>query len=170
MILHDKINVCPIRMSYAKNYLVKDYMRTPVKTVSPQTTLRVAVERMIQEKTNGLVVVDDQQKVVGILSSWDVIQYLVPDYLEEDKHLAPFESGALFAKRTLELQNDSIDKFMTTSVHSVKPTSSIMEAATTLSEYGIRQLPVVDEEGTVIGYLNRTDLKHVIGEILHITT
>lgn len=149
-----------------KRYVVSEYMRSPVITIRPEATFREAIELMLQEKTNGLVVTDEQDTLVGILSSWDIIEYIVPDYLESDKHLAPFEDGSVFAKRIHELADEPVATFMTDAVHAVKPDSTIMEAAATLSEHHIRQLPVVDEQNKVIGYLNRTDIKKIIGEVL----
>ncbi|PJC38890.1 hypothetical protein CO044_02550, partial [Candidatus Peregrinibacteria bacterium CG_4_9_14_0_2_um_filter_38_9] len=116
----------------------------------------------------GIVIIDNENKVAGILSSWDLIQYLVPDYLEEDKHLASFETGDTFSTRIDELENDSIMNFASKKVHTIKKTHSIMEAAALLSEFHIRQLPVVDDENKLIGYLNRTDVKKAIGDVLKI--
>lgn len=151
-----------------KKFLVSGYMQPKAVTLAPEATFREAAELMVRTKTNGLVVVDAENKVVGILSSWDLIQYVVPDYLEEDKHLAAFESGDLFASRIQELQNDPISKFMSTSVHTCNSDASLMEAATLLSEFHIRQLPVVDEAGVLVGYINRTDIKKAMGDVLGI--
>lgn len=145
---------------------VADYMRKPLATVSKNATLKEAVKKMIAANTNGLVVVNGDQKVIGILSSWDVIQHIVPDYLEEDKHLAPFESADLFERRIREVADDPITKFMTLKVVKVKKDDCLMEAAILLSEFRIRQLPVVDGEGRLVGYINRTDIKNAIGQIL----
>lgn len=151
-----------------KKYLVKDYMKHKVVSLSPKQSVKEAIRAMIEHKTNGLVVVDEDKKVAGILSSWDIIAYLVPDYLEMDKHLASFESGDVFEKRIKEVEDDPVSKFMSKHVHTIKPTHSLMEASTLLSEFHIRQLPVVDESGTLIGYLNRTDIKRAIGDVLNI--
>lgn len=151
-----------------KKYLVKDYMKNKVVSLHPEQTVKEAIKTMLEHKTNGLVIVDQHNKVIGILSSWDIIAYLVPDYLEEDKHLAAFESGDVFAERIKEVKDDPVSKFMSHHVHSIKPEHSLMEAATLLSEFQIRQLPVVDEDGYLIGYLNRTDIKRAIGEVLNI--
>ena len=97
-----------------------------------------------------------------------MISRIVPDYLEEDQHLAAFEAGDLFAKRVHALAEESVASFMTTKVHTVKPDSTLMEAAAVLSEFRIRQLPVVGEDGILVGYLNRTDIKKAIGEVLGI--
>ncbi len=155
-------------MSSTKQFIVSEFMRKDVVTLAPNATVREAVKVMIQNQTNGLVIVNENNKVVGILSSWDIIRHVVPDYLEEDKHLASFESADIFLKRTKEIENDPIAKFMTKKVHTVKEESSLMEATTLLSEFHIRQLPVVNPQGVLIGYINRTDIKLAMGEIMGI--
>lgn len=151
-----------------RKYIISEFMNTNVITIPNNATLKQAVEVMIKSKTNGLVVINESNKVAGILSSWDIIQHIVPDYLEEDAHLASFESGDVLIQRTIESANDPIAKFMTANVHVVKPHETLMEAATILSEFKIRQLPVVNDDGVLVGYLNRTDIKEAIGDILGI--
>jgi CBS domain-containing protein len=151
-----------------KKYLVADYMRTKVVTVKETNTLEKAIGIMLKEETNGLVVTDEQNIIKGILSVWDIIHYIVPDYLEEDTHLASFESEDLFAQRIQELKDHLIKDFMTPKVHVVHPESSLMEAATLLAEFRIRQLPVVDKEGKLVGHLSRTTIKQAIGNVLGI--
>lgn len=153
-------------MANATSWSVEDYMRSSVVTLPLSATMSEAITVMIRERTNGLVVIDKKGCVAGILSSWDIIQHVVPDYLEEDKHLASFEASDLFVSRARELADDSITKFMTKNVHTIKPGHSLMEAAALLSTFHIRQLPVVDNEGKLIGYLNRTDVKLAVGKAL----
>lgn len=156
------------RITTMKKYIVSAYMSTSPVTINKQTTLHDAIKILIEKNTNGAVVVDNSNKVVGILSSWDIIQYIVPDYLEKDMHLAAFESEDTFSARIHELASDPITKFCSSKVHTIKATHSIMEAAALLSEFRIRQLPVVDEDGKLIGYINRTDIKKAIGDVLKI--
>lgn len=70
---------------------------------------------------------------------------------------------------------------MTTDVISVRPGTSVFEAATLLADHHISGLPVVDESGNVVGMLTEADLLHRIetgtgkpqrswfGEFLHST-
>lgn len=148
------------------DWRVKDFMRLGVITLTPKDSMKKAMEIMIRENTNGIVVVDKKRKVVGILSSWDIIKYIVPDYLEEDKHLASFEAPDVFKTRTIAISKDPVSKFMSQPVHCVHPDSSIMEAAATLSTFHLRQLPVVDKTGHLVGYLNKTDIKLAVGMAL----
>ncbi|OGY78621.1 MAG: hypothetical protein A3B74_04545 [Candidatus Kerfeldbacteria bacterium RIFCSPHIGHO2_02_FULL_42_14] len=156
-------------MPEKKQYRVEEFMSTKVTTLHEDATIADAIQKMLRHKTNGLVIVDKNKKVVGILSSWDIIEYVVPDYLEEDKHLATFESGKMFEKRVRDIANHSIAECMTSRVHTIKPDHTLIEAATLLSEFHIRQLPVVDQDGILIGYINRTDIKRAMGEVLGLT-
>lgn len=153
-------------MEKKKKCTVADYMRSPAITAKITTTFQEAVDIMVKENINSLVIVDADGKVIGILSSWDLVEYVVPDYLEEDKHLAAFESADMFKTRTRQVANDPIGKFITKRVHTISKESSMMETATTLSEYHVRQMPVVDEKGYPVGYINCSDIKKAIADVL----
>ena len=149
-------------------FTVAQFMRSSSPIIHPDQTFKDAVVVMLEHKTNGLVVVDELKKVVGIISSWDLIQYIVPDYLEQDMHLAAFEAGATLEERVHSLANVTIKNVMTKEVCVIKKEATLMEAAALLSQYRIRQLPVVDDAGILCGYLNRTDIKFAIAKILGI--
>lgn len=51
-----------------------------------------------------------------------------------------------------------VRELMTDSVVSVKPGTSLRDAAAVLVEHGISGVPVVDERGTVVGVLSETDI------------
>ncbi|NQV89909.1 CBS domain-containing protein [Candidatus Uhrbacteria bacterium] len=153
-----------------KTFLVREYMHETVSLNPEGKTLKDVVELMATTKRNGVFIVDQDQHVQGIVSAWDIIEHVVPDYLESDKHLAPFENDGVLVERVLALQNSPIEEFMTNKVHVVQESSSIMEVATMLSEFRIRQLPVVNADNVLVGCINRTDVKLIIAEILNIQT
>lgn len=146
--------------------LVEAYMQDRVNTVHHDATVREVVALMIERKTNGLVVVDDNDYVVGILSSWDIVKHITPDYLEEDIRLASFAAEEQFKDRLAVIASDPIDKFMTKKVHCITKERPLIEAAALLTEFHIRQLPVVDDNNHLVGYLNRTDIKLAAGDVL----
>lgn len=147
------------------NYTVAEYMQTDVVSISHTATLRESIKLMVEKNINSLVVVDQASKVVGMLSSIDVISFVVPDYLEEDKHLAAFESRDVFAERVQEIGNEPITKSMSAQVKTIKASHTLIEAATLLSEHRINQLPVVDEAGKLVGYIGRSSIKKAIGDV-----
>lgn len=155
-------------MKQETHYTVADYMREDVIDIKKEALLREAVALMLKKKTNALVVTDEQRHVVGIITSWGIIEAIVPDYLESDKHLAAFEADHMFEKRVNDLADHPVSEFMSTKVHVINPDDSLMHTATQISQFHIRQLPVVDKDGVLVGYINHTDIKHAIGDVLGI--
>lgn len=149
-------------------YLVKNYMRKDVVTLTEDATFADVVSAMITKKTNGIVVIDKNGRVVGIISSWDLIEHMVPDYLEADLHLASFTATHSFVDDIERVKNDPIKNFMTDNVYTIHEDNSLMQASTLLSEFKIRQLPVVDENDKLVGYINRTDIKNAMGDVLNL--
>jgi CBS-domain-containing membrane protein len=141
-------------------------MRPDVASISHQATIREAVQRFVDTKTNSLVVVDDRHRVIGMLSSIDVIKHVVPDYLEEDKHVAAFEPGDVFVERVKTIGQEPVTIAMSASVKTIQPSHTLIEAAALLAEHRINQLPVVDDHGKLIGYIGRSNLKQAIQDVL----
>jgi CBS domain containing-hemolysin-like protein len=58
-------------------------MSSPVIVVFEGTSIDLALERMLNEKISSLVVVDDDKKICGILTTEDLLRYFLKRYQEE---------------------------------------------------------------------------------------
>ena len=143
-------------------------MRTHVPTIVKTATMRQAIAAFAREGTNGLIVIDEENpsKVAGILSSRDVISLVVPDYLESERELGAFAAVDMFYERVAKIADEPVVKHMTEKVHVVNPEDTLMMVATYLSEHGIRQLPVVDNENNLVGYISRTDIRRALNDAI----
>jgi len=143
-------------------------MRRHVPTIARNGTLGEAIKILLKEQVNGLIVVDDKNpsKVAGIIASRDVVSMVVPDYLEAYRMLANFEPRDMFVKRVKEVEQEPVENFMTENVHVVREDDSLMKLVTLLCEHGIQQLPVVDTNGNLTGYISRTDIKQALSDAM----
>ncbi len=114
-----------------------EIMSTPVVTVTPDTTIQQAVVLLEEERISGLPVVDDDNRLLGMLSEFDLLR----------------------AIRNLRLQGH-VREFMSTDVVSVKESDSLTELADLMIEKRIRRVPVV-RESRVVGVISRRDLVFV---------
>ena len=60
---------------------IRDCMKRNVVSVSTDTTLGEAVKLLVQKHIGTLPVVDDQRKLVGMLSMADVLELFLPDFV-----------------------------------------------------------------------------------------
>jgi acetoin utilization protein AcuB len=125
--------------------LVRDVMTENPTTVSPNDTLRTAIEKMSKIGCRRLPVVEGGQ-VVGIVANLDVREALnSPIVLHErwqDEQL---------------LDHSTVAACMTLEPLIVTPETSVVEAARLMRDRKIGGLPVVDG-GTLVGIVTETDL------------
>ncbi len=149
--------------------LVKDVMRTQLTLFTPEMTFRQVIEKFIAQDMESTAVVDTQEKknLVGVISLFDCIERLVPDYLEADPTAATFEAEEFFRRAVEGVADTPIRSIMKTDVHAVHANHTLIEVATLISKFKLRSVPVL-EEGTkrIIGYVSRRDLKEAIHKIL----
>jgi CBS domain-containing protein len=110
--------------------------REPVISVSPDTTVLAALQRMA-EKHVGFLAVIEKGALAGVLSERDCARRVI--------------------LQQLSAASTVVREIMTTGVHSVAPASKIPECITLMHEKDIRHLPVMRGK-EVIGVLSVRDL------------
>ena len=56
---------------------IRDYMSWPVKTVGGDVTIREVTRKMIEQKISSFVVTDDDDQLVGIITTEDLLKVLL---------------------------------------------------------------------------------------------
>ena len=125
---------------------VRDIMSSPAITVSPDTTLPAANALMKENQIRHLPVTE-KGRLVGIVSRGDLREASISASINADQ----YELHFLLNKLT-------VGKLMTRRVRTVMPDALVVDAADLMTENKIAGLPVVDEEGAVIGIVTESDL------------
>jgi acetoin utilization protein AcuB len=126
---------------------VRDRMSSPAVTVKPDTPFQEALKLMRARQFRRLPVVNEQGKLVGIVSERDLL-YASPSPAIS---LSVWELNYLLSK--LQVQ-----EIMTQEVITTTPDAFIEDAARVMVEHRIGGLPVVDEEDYVVGVITETDI------------
>ncbi|MDP3970338.1 MAG: CBS domain-containing protein [bacterium] len=149
--------------------LVQDHIRRHIITISQNATFREALTIMINNKTNGLIVVDNKNKPVGYIDSFSLVQESIPAYLKDNVTLAQFEPAGVFKKAIEKVDHHKVRDMME-DLHGVqiKEDDPIILAAALASKNNLRYIPVVDDDGYLVGLVSRTDVKRAMAELLGI--
>jgi len=123
---------------------VSDLMTTSLVTVTPATAVSQADADMRSAGIRHLLVVDDRQHLVGILSNRDLLGPLS-------------RTGGKTAH---------VGDVMTRAVKTVTADGSARRAAALLLEHKIGCLPVIGEEGQLVGVVTETDFLRLAYELL----
>lgn len=115
---------------------VRDAMTTEVVTARAIEPIDTVAERLVERRHKSLPVVDDQRRLVGLVSEADILG---------KEPLSGRTNGR------------SVGSVMTKDVITLSPEDSISSARLLIAEHGLRMVPVV-EDGRVVGVLSRSDL------------
>lgn len=147
------------------NFIKKNYA-----TIASDATYKEALEKMVAEKTNGLVVMGSDGKPVGTIDSFHLIHNMMPEYLQDDPMLARFEPDDVVHRSIEKVWKKKVSDMMQ-SIGGVQihENDSFIYAAALASKHGIRYLPVMDaEEKELLGVISRTQIKRGIAKMLGI--
>ncbi|MEM1872989.1 MAG: CBS domain-containing protein [Acidilobaceae archaeon] len=118
---------------------VSTYMSSPVHVVHPTDTLAYARNLLLEKGVSRLVVVDDDEKPVGVLTLSDIARVIM-----------------LGSER--ELDEILVREVMSKPPVVIEESKTLKTAARLMLKHKIGGLPVVDEEGALVGIVTRTDL------------
>lgn len=138
---------------------VKNYMCKWVNTIDSERTLAEAAKKMVEKKTNSMVVVDEKNKPVGMVSAHLLIKQVVPAYLKDDPLYSQFGAEGTFDRYAEKAKDKKINDFMDTDFHTLSEDDAMIEAAAYSLKGRRRMMAVVNKEGELIGVLTRTCIK-----------
>jgi CBS domain-containing protein len=132
---------------------VRDIMSTQVVAVKRGATFKEMAARLRQDRVSAFPVVDDDGKVIGVVSEADM---LAKEVLNGD-HLGTLT--AMLHRREREKADGLIaDDLMTHPAVTVGPGDSVEHAARLMYTLQVKRLPVVNPDGRLVGIISRTDV------------
>ncbi len=118
---------------------MRDVMRSgeAIPVVAPEASITAAIREITRGSIGMTVVVSPERKVLGIFTDGDVRRAIL---------------------KNLDLQNLTVTDVMTRNPRTMGPEKLAAEAVEMMERYKINQIPVVDDDGRLIGALNMHDL------------
>ena len=131
---------------------VRDLMRPAVAMLKENDQLLIADDVMRLGRVRHLPIIDDDEKLVGILSQRDLLRGALARTLGYGEHGQRKLMGILAVKEV-----------MTRDVATIEPDAHIHDAARVMLDRKIGSLVVVDE-GRAVGILTESDFVRFVGE------
>lgn len=142
---------------------VADVMVRSVETVYPTTPVAEIVTLLIDRGLREAPVVDEQQRVVGVITDGDLLRrgaLTLPVALQQALPLSQ-RAAALV---TLHDRPQHAADLMTPHPITLSQTTPLAQAAEQLASHDLKRLPVVDALGRLIGMVSRDDLLGTVAE------
>ena len=139
---------------------VRDVMSTGVVTAKPTDTVRSVVMKMLSRHCGAIPVVEEDDRLIGIVTLRDVLLPLYPNFGEyihdnvRSRDFVDMEDGYT------EVLEQRIQEVMSLNPLTISPNAPVLEAASYMGLKNFRRIPVVEKSKLVgmvsIGDINRS--------------
>ncbi len=109
--------------------MVRHVMLRNVVTTDPKTSIRAVIETLNEKHVGSLLITGSDQKCIGIFTERDVLRVVA---------------------QGVNLDNP-IEEVMTSHVTTIGEEASLEEARRLIVEHAVRHLPVVNDQGELVG-------------------
>lgn len=117
-----------------------------VATITADKSICDCASQMRFEHVGSLVVVDSDQTPIGMITDRDIAIEVVA--------------------RGLDAKKLTVREVMTAPVVTAGPDESMVVALARMREFGIRRLPIVDDEGKLVGVISNSNLVEELSSLL----
>ncbi|MFC7392301.1 CBS domain-containing protein [Scopulibacillus cellulosilyticus] len=147
---------------------VRDFMITDVIYVKKDETVRQLLRKLVTHKIGGVPVLDDEHKLLGMISDGDVVRALA-----NNKQQTTFDFYSMIIrlektelKTSVKRKMDwTVDKVMTKrKLYYVNPDDDFEEVLNILSKHHFKKIPVINPAGRVVGVISRGDVIRFISQ------
>ncbi|MGB3364772.1 MAG: CBS domain-containing protein [Thermodesulfobacteriota bacterium] len=143
---------------------VSEIMTEPVLTITQDRSLEEVAHKMLDSKVGGLPVVDDEGKIVGMVteSDFSAKEHAIPF----SRNYAPQLFGEWMSKEGVDkayqaARSIQVKEIMSSPAITIAEDDSVAEAVRRMLEQKVHRLPVV-RDGVPIGIVSRHDLLKMV--------
>jgi CBS domain-containing protein len=141
----------------------RDVMTTRFSTLKTDDSISEAVNRFRQASREqgknvfGMMVIDDRDQLVGMLSMYDILLFVQPRHASVWSELEDLDQAGTFADLLGRVKHIRVGDLMTSEVVTITPDTHLMVIVDLMIKRHIRRLPVVSD-GDVVGIVYISDL------------
>ncbi|MEG1584040.1 MAG: CBS domain-containing protein [Anaerovorax sp.] len=149
---------------------ISSIMEVDAYTCYESATLEDVVKTLVERQIGGLVIINDKEHVVGFISDGDIMKAVAKQRTRAiysgDSSMVFYDDESLENKlRNFKMRN--VMELATRNVICATPDRSIEEVARMLSKKKIKKIPIVNENGMLVGIARRsTILRYIFSLIL----
>ena len=140
--------------------LISRIMRTKLALADIECNVKTILCKLSKLAPRQIYVVDDNLKLHGIITGYDLLKVVLPEYADSNllRSVVDQQIDDFLLKNIERVVDKKASEFMITDFVYLKPTDHAMEAEALLVEKRINALPVLGEDGRLLGEVHRRDI------------
>ena len=137
---------------------VSEIMTKDLTAVEKDIPVRELIFILNNAEMPNVPVVDEDGILTGFISEKDLIRAALPGYFEMLHSTSFIPDMNQLARKLTQIADEPIERFIQTAVMSVSEDDDDLQAADLIIRKGVKNVPVVDTDGRLVGRVRRIDL------------
>jgi len=137
---------------------VRDIMTKDLTAVEKDIPVRELIFILNSAEMPNVPVVDEEGRLTGFISEKDLIRAALPGYFEMLHSTSFIPDMNQLARKLTQIADEPIERFIRTTVMSVTEDDDDLQAADLIIRKNVKNVPVVDADGRLVGRVRRIDL------------
>ncbi|MGE4537442.1 MAG: HPP family protein [Desulfovibrio sp.] len=143
---------------------IRNMMHKSLAVIGPDVDFAALLAAYRQMESRLVYVVDKDSKLLGVISSYDILRVMFPFYLDSNLVKALPDDESVLRQAFSACKGQPAAEIMTTDFAAVKPDALFLEAEALIAERGVNVLPVVDDKGRLVGEVSRRAILKYLAE------
>jgi CBS domain-containing protein len=139
---------------------VREILTKDLTSCEKDVSVRELIFILDSARIPNIPVVDGEEKVIGYISEKDIIKAGLPSYYEM-LHTTSFifiPDLNQLSKKIMQIADDPIEKYMQHDAIVITEDDDTLQVADLIIRREVKNVPVVDSEGRLVGKVRRIDL------------
>ncbi|MFO8034433.1 MAG: CBS domain-containing protein [Candidatus Bipolaricaulota bacterium] len=135
-----------------------DFMRKDLTSVDTETPISEVIYIMEQSGLSSVPVLDEEGRLAGVISERDIIRAALPSYFDMLHSTAILPNINQLSESLKRHSSRPVSEFMVRDPVVARPTHEDLQVAEMFIRNRLKQIPVADDAGHLVGIVRRIDL------------
>ena len=139
---------------------ISKIMETDVYTANENDTIADVLKILVDKRTSGLPIINDNREIVGFISDGDIMKFIAkqdPRIIDMTSFITVWYDIESFDQKLEDLLKINVMELATTKAITVDINKAVDDVARVLGKKKIKKVPV-EENGKLVGVISRSNI------------
>ncbi|MBS5595356.1 MAG: CBS domain-containing protein [Clostridiales bacterium] len=139
---------------------ISKIMETDVYTANENDTIADVLKILVDKRTSGLPIINDNREIVGFISDGDIMKFIAkqdPRIIDMTSFITVWYDIESFDQKLEDLLKINVMELATTKAITVDINEAVDDVARVLGKKKIKKVPV-EENGKLVGVISRSNI------------
>lgn len=146
----------------------QDIMTSEIISVQKDMSVRELAQLLSDKKISGVPVIDEENNLLGVVTENDLIDQAkkvhIPTVMALFDSFVFLENPERLEKDLKKMSASTVGDICTSEIITANTETKVDELATIMAEKRVHTLPVLDQEGTMVGVIGKSDIIRTLAQ------